>query len=273
MAAPGVNSLVFNNLCIRAASVMILAPTILFITWMGGGVFFLALVAVSILLVFEWDKLSGASDTVLKNIGFAILVGGALAAAWWYGYFEAFVVLVAAVTVATVLARHKGRNIFLAAFGPVYIILPILSLMWLRRHPEVGFGSVVWLFLVVWANDVSAYLIGGVLGGAKLAPNISPGKTWAGSVGGVICAGLVGGLASEYFLGTKIVDTVALGILLGAFIGIIAQIGDLGESWLKRRSRIKDSGQLIPGHGGLFDRIDGLIISAPILAFLVWLAE
>ena len=273
MVAPGVNSLKLNNLYTRAASVMILAPTILLITWIGGGVFFFTLVAVSILLVFEWDKLSGASDTVLKNIGLAILVVGALAAAWWYGYFEAFVVLVAAVTVETALSVYKGRNISLAAFGPVYIIFPILSLMWLRRHPEVGFESVVWLFLVVWATDISAYLIGGLLGGAKLAPNISPGKTWSGSVGGVICAGLVGGLASEYFLESKIIDTVALGIFLGAFIGIVAQIGDLGESWLKRRSRIKDSGQLIPGHGGLFDRIDGLIISAPILAFLLWLAE
>jgi phosphatidate cytidylyltransferase len=122
----------------------------------------------------------------------------------------------------------------------------------------------VWLLLVVWTTDIGAYFAGRSIGGPKLAPRISPGKTWAGLVGGMAAAGLVGGLLTA-LAGAGFWLAAGLGALLAA----VAQAGDLFESRLKRHAGVKDSGHLIPGHGGLLDRIDGLVFAAPTFALVV----
>ena len=272
MAALRVSLVTLSDFAVRTASTAALAPMILFIVWIGEWVFFLLLLTSIVLLASEWNRLTGGSGAVFSNMMFVVLAGGSLALAWFFGYIEALVVVAAAVGVEALLAWRKKRNVPFAAFGPIYIIVPLLALMWLRGQPVVGIGSVVWLFLVVWSTDIFAYLIGGTLHSAKLAPSISPGKTWAGLIGGVTCAGLAGGIAGAYLLSIDafVFETWSTGIQLGIFIGVTAQIGDLGESWLKRLRMLKDSGRIIPGHGGLLDRVDGLMTSAPMMAVLVW---
>lgn len=214
----------------------------------------------------------GDSRRPSENILFGTLAVGSLASGWFLGYPEALLAATVAMCTESFLAWRKNRNVLLAAFGAIYVIFPFLALIWLRTQPVIGATAVVWLLVVVWATDVFAYLFGRTLGGMKLAPSISPQKTWSGFVGGISCAGLVGGATGAYLLSRHdfVFDTWTASILWGIFISFTAQIGDLGESWLKRLRMLKDSGNVIPGHGGLLDRVDGLMISTPIMAVLVW---
>ncbi len=147
------------------------------------------------------------------------------------------------------------------AIGLVYVAVPCIALVWLRAEP-LGRETIMWLFAVVWATDIGAYFTGRGVGGPKLAPRISPGKTWSGLAGGVACAAAVG-LAAAVLLG--VADAWRLAVA-GALLALVAQGGDLWESMVKRRFHAKDSGTLIPGHGGVLDRLDGLMAAAPAVA-------
>lgn len=162
------------------------------------------------------------------------------------------------------LSHHvpAPRTRFLLA-GLPYAILPAAALLWLRMQPDTGLDDVLFLLLVVWLTDIGAYVVGRIVGGRKLAPAISPGKTISGSVGGLV----IGCIAGMIFAGGP------LGILPAAALSIVSQIGDLAESALKRRLGVKDSGNTIPGHGGLFDRLDGVLAAAPVAALLAALAQ
>lgn len=156
-------------------------------------------------------------------------------------------------------------------YGIAYVTIPCLSLLWLRGiatvdHPHAGMGIVLYLLFVVSATDIGAYFVGKRFGRTKLAPAISPGKTWEGLAGGVGAAGLVG-LASYLFTNypTSALHCMAIGMLLA----FVAQAGDLFESWLKRKAGVKNSSNLIPGHGGLLDRVDGLLAASVVFAFIV----
>jgi phosphatidate cytidylyltransferase len=154
------------------------------------------------------------------------------------------------------------------ALGFVYCLLPAVSLLWIRQQAEPnGIGSdfhlLIWVFLVVWSTDIGAYFAGRAIGGPKLAPSISPNKTIAGLIGGVICAGLIAGAWVYY------VRLPARLLWLAVLFGAAAQLGDLFESGLKRRAGVKDSGTWLPGHGGLLDRLDGLVPVAVLTAALM----
>jgi phosphatidate cytidylyltransferase len=136
-----------------------------------------------------------------------------------------------------------------------YGFAALLALLWLRHQPAFGRETIFWILVCIWATDIGAYFVGRTAGGAKLAPRISPGKTWSGLIGGMAWAA-VGSATIGYAFGLG--DTVRLAIA-GAALAIIGQAGDLLESAAKRRAGVKDSGRLIPGHGGLLDRIDGLM--------------
>ncbi len=150
-----------------------------------------------------------------------------------------------------------------AVVGVVYLGVPAVAFLALRELPH-GMQLVYWLVLVIVATDVMAYLTGRSLGGPKLAPKISPRKTWSGLGGGIGGAMLVGGLAASLagWGGLQ-------GGLFGGLLAIVAQTGDLFESFIKRRAGVKDSGHLIPGHGGMLDRLDGYLFAVPALAILV----
>lgn len=157
---------------------------------------------------------------------------------------------------------HK-RHWMLAGVG--YVAISVGSLMYLRGL-EQGFSVVIALLLTVWAVDIAAFFVGRTVGGPKICPSISPNKTWSGLVGGMAGAALVNIVIGLIF-GTPILWLM----LMGALMAIIAQIGDFVESWIKRQFYMKDSGFLIPGHGGLLDRVDGLTTTAPVIALMALL--
>ncbi len=161
------------------------------------------------------------------------------------------------------LSHRRGGSVLFAG-GLVPVSLALAGFTWLRADVDAGRMNVVFVVLVVWASDIGAYIFGRLIGGPRLAPRISPGKTWSGAVGGLICAvgvGWVAGLLAPALDHAGETGSTG-GMFVAGFLGLMSQIGDLLESALKRYVGVKDSGRLIPGHGGLLDRLDGLILAA-----------
>ena len=158
------------------------------------------------------------------------------------------------------IARTLGLRMLWSIGGMAYVGVATATLLFLRNTPGLGLLGVILVVLPVIATDIGAYFAGRAIGGPKIAASISPSKTWAGLVGGMLGAGTVLALAVR-FLGDGAVapGNLALYFLAGAIMAVVAQAGDFFESWMKRRAGVKDSGKLIPGHGGLFDRVDGLL--------------
>ncbi len=175
--------------------------------------------------------------------------------------FDTVIILVSAIAYREYLALTKTQLGKIA--GLFYVGIPALCLIWLR---EQGIMPVLMVILAVWMTDCGAYIVGRKVGGPKLAPVISPNKTWSGLLGGVFAAALVvGALAARYQL-----PYWGGYIGVGAVLAVVAQLGDLFESHMKRRAGVKDSGTIIPGHGGVLDRIDGLLTAVPLFTIFVW---
>jgi phosphatidate cytidylyltransferase len=188
----------------------------------------------------------------------------ALFAAVQGGYMLAVLAAAAATAVFYEWTRlTKGWGIAWYLGGAVYALVAALSLLLVRERAGQGLDLLLWVFIVVWSTDIGAYVAGRAIGGPKLAPSISPGKTWAGFYGGVAAATLLGG---GWALFTDL-STVVL--LLAPLFSVASQGGDLFESWMKRRAGVKDSGRWLPGHGGVFDRLDGLLPVAILTAVSV----
>jgi phosphatidate cytidylyltransferase len=206
-----------------------------------------------------------ATRTAVGIILIAIALVEALLGGW------SFAILVAAI--ATIMFVEWSRmveswGVGWKFYGFIYCLLPAISLLWIRERAEyqgigTGFDLLIWVFLVTWATDIGAYFAGRAIGGPKLAPSISPNKTIAGLVGGVTSAALLAGAWAVYM------DLPSLLLWLAAPFAVAAQIGDLFESGLKRRAGVKDSGTWLPGHGGLLDRLDGLVPVAVLAAALM----
>ena len=198
-----------------------------------------------------------------------ILIAVALASALFGGTVFAILVALIATVMYIEWSRMVGRWGFSwQAFGFFYCLFPAVSLLWIRERAEyaglgTGFDLLIWVFLVVWSTDIGAYFAGRAIGGPKLAPSISPNKTVAGLIGGVICATVLAG-AWVYYVGLP-----AKLLWLAPLFAVAAQAGDLFESGLKRRAGVKDSGTWLPGHGGLLDRLDGLVPVAILTAALM----
>ena len=154
--------------------------------------------------------------------------------------------------------KNKKKWFFI---GFLYILIPLYSVMELRFIDK---NIILWLFFVVWSTDIFAYFIGKNLGGPKLIPSISPNKTWSGLIGGMVSAAIIGLLSTLMFEGG-----ILFFMITSALLAVIAQIGDLFESKVKRIFGVNDSGTIIPGHGGILDRIDGLMFAAPAV-FLIY---
>ena len=260
--APAPRRARWNDLGKRTLSAAVMAPVALACLWVGGlpGLALVALAAAG--LALEWVKLCGGPPTGLPGISVAGAVLLAVAAAT-FSSLGALAFLLAAGSLAVWLLTR--RQAFAA--GVWYIGLGAVALVLLRDDGPAGRANVLFLLLVVWASDIGAYVVGRLLGGPKLAPALSPGKTWSGSVGGLVAAVLAGELAAHWLA------PGALGRagLLAGLLGIASQAGDLLESGIKRRFGVKDSGHLIPGHGGLLDRLDGLLLAAPVAASMAYL--
>lgn len=250
-----------SNLLERVLSALVLGPVTLAVVW-AGGLPFLVMVAVSaVLCAYEWQSMidGGRIPLWARAVGCSLVLA-ALGVYVWLGVFSALGVSVVGGLALTALAREGDR--WLAGLAVPYAALGTVALIWLRFEPAGGLLPFLFLLLVVWACDIGAYAAGRTIGGPKLAPRISPAKTWAGLIGGAVCSGAIGVGFGLWLGGATRLAAVA------AFLAVAAQVGDLLESALKRRCKVKDSGQLIPGHGGLLDRIDGLMVAAPVLALL-----
>ncbi len=197
-----------------------------------------------------------------------VLAPLALGAIWAGGPF--FVVMVAALALGL---THEWAGLCRAgALGPESRLGGVLvigvwaaALLWLRADPHGGRANVIGLALVVWGSDIGAYAAGRLVGGPRLAPRISPSKTWAGAAGGALASALISACLAKFLL-FEVNVTEAL--LVGAGLSVVGQAGDLAESAIKRRCGVKDSGRLIPGHGGLLDRLDASLAVAPVAAIL-----
>ncbi len=193
---------------------------------------------------------------LLLRIASAAILGPLLLAAVWFGFpwIDLVAAIAAPIMVAEWVRLTRGRPAA-GTLAILYSLAALVSLLWLRHQPGLGRETVLWIIVCVWVTDIGAYFIGTLVGGAKLAPTISPGKTWSGLIGGMIFAAIASAGAGWAF---GVGDTATL-VMAGAALAAVAQAGDLLESGAKRRAGVKDSGRLIPGHGGLLDRIDGFI--------------
>ena len=206
-----------------------------------------------------------ATRTAVGVILIAIALVEALLGGW------PFAILVAAIATIMYLEwwRMVGKwGLGWKLFGFVYCLLPAISLLWIRERAEYegigsGFDLLIWVFLVVWSTDIGAYFAGRAIGGPKLAPSISPNKTVAGLLGGVAAATVIAGL---WVYAARLPGML---LWIAAMFAVAAQLGDLFESGLKRRAGVKDSGTWLPGHGGLLDRLDGLVPVAILTAALM----
>jgi phosphatidate cytidylyltransferase len=186
----------------------------------------------------------------------AAILGPLLLAAVWFGFpwIDLVAALAAPLMASEWIRLTRGRP-FIRILAVLYALAAVVALLWLRHQPALGRETIVWIVLCIWATDTGAYVVGRAAGGAKLAPHISPSKTWSGLVGGMAWAA-VASAAVGYVFGLG--ETISLA-MIGAGLAVVGQIGDLLESAAKRRAGVKDSGTLIPGHGGLLDRVDGLV--------------
>ena len=202
---------------------------------------------------------------LLPRVVSAVILGPLLLAAVWIGFpwIDLVAAIAAPLMIGEWLRLTRRRPVARVAFV-LYSIVAVLALLWLRHQPAFGRETILWIVACVWATDIGAYFIGSYAGGARLAPSISPSKTWSGLVGGASAAAVVSALGG---LAVGAGETLTLA-LTGVGIALVAQAGDLLESAQKRQAGVKDSGRLIPGHGGILDRIDGLIAALVFISLI-----
>ncbi len=258
MTSESVKSRIFNReLKLRVMSALVLGVVTLVLTWVGGYPFVLLVAVAAIAILFEYNRMCGALIPVhVFYSGFAALL--IVIFAWFAGLdFAAFCMASAAAIVLAVWEIMDRRTIW-SPIGFAYATLPFFAMSSLRGDTEFGLYLILILFACVWGADVFAYFFGKTIGGPKLAPRLSPQKTWAGFIGSLIGAVVMSASINVLF-GYPVTD-VFVGLIL--VLAVLSQIGDLIESMLKRKFGVKDSGTLIPGHGGVLDRVDGLIVAA-----------
>src|SRR5579883_1794585 len=230
----------------RMISALVLAPLPLLAIWLGGPWLVLLTALVGAVMAWEWGRLCrGVSRRRFAPAAFIVAAAGA------------------GLVYAAARQRPGGQALW-TALGTLWVTLPCLCFLWLAQSQAGGRALLIWLLAVVWATDIGAYAAGRSIGGPRLAPRLSPRKTWAGLAGGVLSAALAGGAAALLLA----VPAPLLLVALSAGLAIVAQLGDLAESLAKRRFGVKDSSGLIPGHGGVLDRLDGLLAVVPAVALL-----
>ena len=238
----------------RAISAAVLIPPVLGSVWLGGWAF-AALAALSAgLMVWEWFRMTSQGQFTKHDLMVAVL--SALACVSMVFAPVAGLLLIVALAVAV-----GGQRAWLG-WGVAYAALPMAVLVWLRGHDDQGRWLLIGLLVMVWAIDTTAYAFGRTIGGPLLLPRVSPKKTWAGLAGGMVGAMVVGAVLNTYF------PLYSLWLVLPfcAVLAVIEQAGDFLESWVKRRWGAKDSSNLIPGHGGVMDRVDGLLAAGLVVA-------
>ena len=258
-----------DSLTKRVASSVVLAPTTLIAAWLGDPFFSSLITFAAILMVFEWARMITGRD--FTPLFYALAASGTIAMFCAAGghYDAAF--LFAAFGGVAAGAASKANNpsrTHWAVFGAAYIIAPSIALIWLRESVENGRALTFTLFGIVWLADIGAYFAGRFIGGPRVSRALSPEKTWSGIAGGVFMGGLAGAVATKWLYGE---GGVATFIAIGASLGLASVLGDLAESAFKRIFGVKDSSGFIPGHGGVLDRLDGMIFATTAMTSVIFM--
>ena len=254
-----------SNLLLRVASALVLAPLALATAYVGGWAFDLFWCLAAIIVLWEWIAMAVGRGHRLMFSSCA----SALAVAATVGWREqplAAILLVGLGALAALIFAPRGRQVWVTG-GIIYAGVLLLAPLLLRRDADHGFLAMVMLFAVVWTTDILGFFAGRAIGGPKLAPAISPKKTWSGAIAGALGVVVVTA-AGAAWLGFNVIAITVIAVLLS----IAAQIGDLLESAIKRHFGVKDSSQIIPGHGGVMDRLDGFW-GAALVGCLIGLAH
>lgn len=247
----------------RVVAALVLAPLTIAIAWIGSWLWLLLVMAAAALLYFEWLMIVGASrNWPIVGVGVAALVAaGLLLALGKPGLMLA--VLAVGLILSALLAQEQRRW---TSSGLAYAAAALVAAVLMRADPDMGFVALMFVLLVVWVTDIGGYFAGRGIGGPKLWPRVSPKKTWAGAIGGLVLSLVIA--AAFALLGFGRMFPL---LMLGTVLSVVSQLGDLFESAIKRRFGVKDSSQIIPGHGGLLDRLDGFvaaIVFAALIGFM-----
>ena len=256
----------YSNLQKRCITAVILGPVVITLIFAGFPYLNTLIGFAVVIMWFEWVRMVvPRQSSLLSSLCIFLIVSVLLASLGLWRVAWASVILGSClVWIVLQFLKITSRFYSVAAFlGFGAVGLSILSL---RIFPGDGGILLLWLFVSVWVTDSGAYFFGKLFGGPKLAPSVSPGKTWAGLIGGVFCSGLWCLFAGLYFAIGSAIELAALGIILA----LLAQSGDLLMSKAKRTFMVKDTGSLLPGHGGLIDRLDGLLLTAPAFTVFVF---
>ncbi|WP_336276846.1 phosphatidate cytidylyltransferase [Bartonella sp. CB178] len=248
-----------SDLVSRILTAVVFGSFALFLTWFGGAVFFLFVWLIGGFILYEWIGITGekwnAAQKILAGVFYLFFCPFLI---WGVSPLLVFFALIVFSGLLAIFG--SGRNSGWVFSGFLYSSFPVEALSLLRGNEMLGFWVVIFLFAIVWGTDISGYFSGRTFGGPKLAQRFSPNKTWSGAIGGTI-AGVFGGtLIAFCFLNASLGSFFVP--LLAFALSAVSQVSDLGQSWLKRKFSVKDSGYLLPGHGGFMDRMDGLVGAA-----------
>jgi phosphatidate cytidylyltransferase len=257
--------LVSFELAVRVGSGAILAAVAIVSVYYGGLIFATWVSFAAVWALREWHRLVNGGKLSPETIPSALSVIAVAALTVEHApFYWSLIAIVLGAAAAALIARFRSAWVGWHAFGSLYLGIPVLALVSLREqepHHGILLGGVL---VAVWAADTGALIVGRLIGGPKLAPQLSPNKTWAGFIGGIVAAGTGEALYAQAFHGV-LIDAA----LFGFFLALIGHCGDLFESWVKRRFQAKVTGRLIPGHGGMLDRIDSLLFAAPVAALII----
>lgn len=251
-----------RNLVMRVAAAAVLAPLAIAIAYAGGWLWLGFVTLAAIGLYVEWLTIVGARTPRVTAAGVMALFGAAV----WLGLGRigaTYVFVALGVILAALLSPHRRGW---AALGGCYAFAALIASVAVRLDPGWGFTALMFVLLIVWVTDIGGYFAGRGIGGPKLWPRVSPKKTWAGAIGGFAASLMVAAGFAAFGLGKALPM-----LLLGAILSIASQLGDLFESAVKRRFGVKDSSHIIPGHGGLLDRLDGFVAAVVLAAIFGFL--
>jgi phosphatidate cytidylyltransferase len=251
---------VSSELLLRINSALVLVALTLALTYAGSRTFAALILIAATLMSWEWGRVvrGRTADSIFVLQGVAIVIAGLLTLKKFHA------LAVGTIMAATWMAfwvhkkAHLASDPWWSAAGVYYAGFPAIALIAIRQDPDYGLYAILYLFIVVWTADTGAFFIGRLFGGPKLAPSISPNKTWSGLIGGALAAGGAGLLFARWLGQTSVPVLGGLSVILA----LISQGGDLGESFIKRFFGVKHTSGLIPGHGGVLDRLDGLVFAA-----------
>ena len=261
-----------DDLLWRSISAMVLIPSVLMVSYIGEWLFVVMILLGGLISIHEWITMTLRltwKEPFSPSVWGMVIAGHLILVLAIVGYLTvgSLEVRVLSLVISLGLMVYLFTSVRLSdrwwtVCGVIYITIGVISLLWLREQPGDGLFWIIFLFLIVWMTDIGAFFIGQWWGRKRLAPRVSPKKTWTGFIGGILIGGVTGGSIAWI----NDIQNPEILVVIALFVAIICHMGDLFESAAKRHFNCKDAGDLIPGHGGLIDRIDGLLASAQGLA-------